>query len=116
MVDTLERDVLVVFEATSGCDADHIAALAERSYPFSRVNPHQAREPARATGVLTKIDRVDARVLARMGPAQLFGLIIALLSQRDRSPPILAVGRTDQTGLMWTPPKRRVSSASPIAG
>ncbi len=66
-LDTLDRDVLVVFEATSGCDGDLIAALAERSHPFSRVKPRQAREFARATGVLAKTDRVDARVLAQMG-------------------------------------------------
>jgi len=68
-LDELDHDVLVVFEATSGCDGDLIAALAERGKPFSRVNPRQAREFARATGVLAKTDRVDARVLAQMGAA-----------------------------------------------
>ncbi|WP_454918635.1 IS110 family transposase [Xanthobacter sediminis] len=63
----IEADPLVVFEATSGCDGDLIAILAERSHPFCRVNPRQAREFARATGVLAKTDRVDARVLAQMG-------------------------------------------------
>lgn len=66
-LDLLDRDVLVVFEATSGCDGELMAALAERGHPFSRVNPRQAREFARATGVLAKTDKVDARVLARMG-------------------------------------------------
>lgn len=63
----LEADALVVFEATSGCDGDLIAALAERGQPFCRLNPRQACEFARATGVLARTDRVDARVLARMG-------------------------------------------------
>jgi len=41
-----------------------------RRHPhLSRVNPRQAREFARATGVLAKTDRVDARVLAQMGAA-----------------------------------------------
>ncbi|WMS44509.1 transposase [Acuticoccus sp. MNP-M23] len=66
-VASLEPDVLVVFEATSGCDGPLIAALAERGIAFSRTNPRQAREFARATGVLAKTDRVDARVLAQMG-------------------------------------------------
>ena len=57
----------VVFEATSGCDGPLIAALAERGIAFARVNPRQAREFARATGILAKTDRVDARVLAEMG-------------------------------------------------
>ena len=68
-LDRLDRDVFVVFEATSGCDGTLIAALAECGQPFSRVNPRQAREFARATGVLAKTDRVDARVLAQMGSA-----------------------------------------------
>jgi len=68
-LDTLDHDVRVVFEATSGCDGELIAALAMRSHPFSRVNPRQAREFARATGTLAKTDRVDARVLAQMGAA-----------------------------------------------
>ncbi|MFG1477928.1 transposase [Xanthobacter sp. V4C-4] len=63
----IEADALVVFEATSGCDGDLIAALAERGQPFCRVNPRQAREFARATGVLAKTDRLDARALAQMG-------------------------------------------------
>ncbi|WP_146620195.1 IS110 family transposase [Acuticoccus sediminis] len=66
-VASLDPDALVVFEATSGCDGPLIAALAERGLAFSRTNPRQAREFARATGVLAKTDRVDARVLAQMG-------------------------------------------------
>ncbi|MCQ9156311.1 IS110 family transposase, partial [Acidomonas methanolica] len=67
--ETLTPEKLVVFEATSGCDDILIATLTERAHPFSRVNPRQAREFARATGVLAKTDRVDARVLAQMGAA-----------------------------------------------
>jgi transposase len=66
-VASLPPDSLVVFEATSGCDALITAALAEQGIPYARVNPRQAREFARATGVLAKTDRVDARVLAEMG-------------------------------------------------
>lgn len=68
-VETLAPDILVVFEATSGCDDILIATLTERAHHFSRVNPRQAREFARATGVLAKTDRIDARVLAQMGTA-----------------------------------------------
>lgn len=63
----IDRTSLVVFEATSGCDGPLIAALAGRGIAFARVNPRQAREFARACGVLAKTDRVDARVLAEMG-------------------------------------------------
>lgn len=63
----LDPTCRVAFEATSGCDADLIAVLAAQGVSFSRVNPRQAREFARALGVLAKTDRVDARVLAEMG-------------------------------------------------
>ena len=66
-VASLPEDALVVFEATSGCDGPLIAALSERGLRFSRANPRQAREFARALGVLAKTDRVDARILAEMG-------------------------------------------------
>lgn len=64
---SLPRDALVVFEATSGCDGPLIAALCARGIRFARVKPRQAREFARALGVLAKTDRVDARILAEMG-------------------------------------------------
>lgn len=64
---SLPPGALVVFEATSGCDAQLIAALAAARIAFVRVNPRRAREFARAIGVLAKTDRVDARVLAQMG-------------------------------------------------
>ena len=63
----IPADALVVFEATSGCDGPLIAALSARGVAFSRLNPRQVREFARATRVLAKTDRVDARVLAQMG-------------------------------------------------
>lgn len=64
---SLPRDSLIVFEATSGCDGPLVAALSEHGIRFARVNPRQAREFARALGVLAKTDRVDARILAEMG-------------------------------------------------
>lgn len=73
-----------MFEATSGCDRLLIAVLSACGIRFSRVNPRQAREFARAMGLLAKTDRVDARVLAQMGqrldlevtsPRPLFGSV-----------------------------------------
>lgn len=83
-LDTLDHDVRIVFEATSGCDGDLIAALATRGHPFSRVNPRQAREFARATGTLAKTDRVDARVLAQMCAALDLPATIPLSPARSR--------------------------------
>lgn len=66
-IETLDASALLVFEATSGCDAFLMQALEARGISYARVNPRQAREFARALGVLAKTDRVDARVLAQMG-------------------------------------------------
>lgn len=60
-------DAFFVFEATSGCDHDLRSQLTAARVPFARVNPRQAREFARASGILAKTDRVDARALAEMG-------------------------------------------------
>jgi transposase len=57
----------VVFEATGGYDRPLAAALAAAGVEHARVNPRQARQFARASGVAAKTDRVDAGVLAEMG-------------------------------------------------
>lgn len=56
---------LVVIEATGGYQRDIAVALAVEEVPVAIVNPRQARDFARATGVLAKNDRLDAAVLAR---------------------------------------------------
>lgn len=57
----------VVFEATGAYDRELARALAAAGVDHARVNPRQAREFARACGVLAKTDQVDARVLTAMG-------------------------------------------------
>ena len=59
----------VVFEASGGYDRPLAAALEQAGVVYSRVNPRQAREFARACGRLAKTDRVDAQNLAQMGAA-----------------------------------------------
>ncbi len=56
-------------EASGGYERPLIEALVIRDIAYSRVNPRQAREFARATGRLAKTDRVDARMLCQMGEA-----------------------------------------------
>ena len=58
---------LVVLEATGGLEAPVTAALATAGLPVVVVNPRQARDFAKAIGTLAKTDRIDARVLARLG-------------------------------------------------
>lgn len=60
---------LVVLEATGGYEWLVAAALAGKGIPVAVVNPRQVRDFARATGVLAKTDRIDARVLARFAEA-----------------------------------------------
>ena len=66
--------VWVVFEASGGYDRVLFEGLDTANVRFSRVNPRQARDFARAMGVIGKTDRVDARMLSELGarlrPAQ----------------------------------------------
>lgn len=57
----------VIFEASGGYDRILREALEGAQVPFSRVNPRQARDFARAMGVIGKTDQVDARMLAELG-------------------------------------------------
>lgn len=59
----------IIVEATGGLESSMVANLAARCLPVFVVNPRQARDFARALGILAKTDAVDARVLARFGQA-----------------------------------------------
>jgi transposase len=61
------KGALVVLEASGGYERPVTEALAKAGTEYSRVNPRQAREFARAMGRLAKTDRVDAEGLALMG-------------------------------------------------
>lgn len=69
-----KEGVWVVFEASGGYDHQPRDALETAQVRFSRINPRQARDFAKAMGVIGKTDRVDARMLAELGdrltPAQ----------------------------------------------
>jgi transposase len=60
---------LVVLEATGGYESLVAGAIAGRGIAVAVVNPRQVRDFARATGILAKTDRIDARVLARFAEA-----------------------------------------------
>jgi transposase len=57
----------VIFEATGGCEFMLSDALAQAKIKFSRVNPRQARDFAKALNRLAKTDRIDAELLAEFG-------------------------------------------------
>lgn len=59
---------LLVYEPTGPYHASFEKTFARR-LPLVKVNPLQARRFAQAQGTRAKTDAVDARMLARMGPA-----------------------------------------------
>jgi len=60
---------LVVLEATGGWEADAVSALAAKGLPVVVVNARQVRNFAKATGLLAKTDKIDARTIARFAEA-----------------------------------------------
>ena len=58
---------LIVVEATGGYETAVVAELAAADLPVVVINPRQARDYARALGLLAKTDAIDAGVLARFG-------------------------------------------------
>jgi transposase len=57
----------VIFEATGGFEVVLSDALAHAKIKFSRINPRQARDFAKALNRLAKTDRIDAEILAEFG-------------------------------------------------
>ena len=57
----------IVLEATGGYETDAVVQLAAAGLPVVVINPRQARDYARALGILAKTDQIDAGVLARFG-------------------------------------------------
>lgn len=101
---TVGRDGLLVFEATSGCDGALLRRATAAGRPFHRINPLHAWHFARSLN-LPRTDRVDARMLARLGaerslePSPGFDAVQAELVE--------LVGRRDQLKRMATQEKNR---------
>lgn len=51
-------------EASGGYERDVIRVLLAAGYPVRRINPYKLRQFAKASGVLAKNDRLDARIIA----------------------------------------------------
>ena len=62
-----DQDVLVVLEASGGCERGLHRALVEAGVPAAIVNPQQVRDFARSQGLRAKTDRVDARAIRMFG-------------------------------------------------
>ena len=59
----------IILEATGGWEVPLANHLAAADLPVIVINPRQARDFAKATGQLTKTDKVDSRILAHFGEA-----------------------------------------------
>lgn len=99
----------VVFEASGGYDHQLRDALQAADVPFSRINPRQARDFARAMGVIGKTDRVDARMLSELGarlmPARTAPLPAArraLQAQATRRRQLVEMRKQEATRLQQT--------------
>ena len=57
----------IILEATGKYEMPLAAELQSKRLPVVIVNPRQVRDFARATGVLSKTDSIDARILALFG-------------------------------------------------
>ena len=61
------KPVGIILEATGKLEMPLAVALQASRLPVAVINPRQVRDFARATGVLAKTDRIDARILALFG-------------------------------------------------
>jgi len=60
---------LIVVERSGGLERCLVACLAGAGLPVVANNPRQVRDFAKATGVLAKTDKIDARTMARFAAA-----------------------------------------------
>jgi transposase len=63
----LPKGAHLVFEASGGYERPLQDMLIRHGIAYSRMNPRRVREFARASGHLAKTDKVDAKVLTKMG-------------------------------------------------
>lgn len=90
----------VVFEPTGPYHKAFERALGQAGLPLVKVNPRQARRFAEATGKLAKTDKLDAKLLARMGavleiaPRPICGAALAELKELQGARDALIKDRT----------------------
>ena len=100
------NSTFVVFEATGSYDKALTLALEDGGIAFTRVNPAQARDFARACGKLAKTDRIDAHMLADMGSRLALTPTQAICPKRRKLTGL--AGRRDQLVAMRTKEKTRI--------
>jgi transposase len=101
---------LIVLEATGGYQRRLVAALADAGLPVVVANPRQVRDFARARGILSKTDRIDARLIADFAKT-IRPEIRPLPSQNDQRLRDL-VARRSQLVAMNTSEQNRLAQSS----
>ena len=104
----LGREDFLVFEATSGCDGLLLRLASAAGQPFHRLNPLHGWHFGRSLN-LPKTDRVDARMLARLGAER--GLPASLAQDPARAELAELAGRRDQLRRMETQEKNRLGKS-----
>lgn len=109
---------LIVLEASGGYEAAAAGALQAAGLPVAIVNPRQARDFARALGLLAKTDAIDARLLARFAAllAERSDLerVVKPLADAERRELQAQLLRRRQLIGMLTAERQRLSIAHPV--
>ena len=69
LLQNVDGNIHLICEATGGYERELLLALSAATLPCSLINPRQARDFARAKGILAKTDKIDAQVLSAYGEA-----------------------------------------------
>jgi transposase len=102
----------VIFEPTGGYERALRHCLAQAGVDHVSVNPRQARAFARASGELSKTDRIDARILACMGNALALRATSAPDPAREELVELLA--RRDALGAMIRAEENRARTVQSV--
>ena len=103
----------IVLEATGGYETSVAIALAAAGLPVVVVNPKRVRDFAKASGILAKTDRLDARVLAAF--AQAIVVPLRTLPNQAQRELMEMVDRRTQLVVMRAQEKTRLSTVLRIA-
>lgn len=103
----------IVLEATGGYETALASALAAAGLPVVVINPKRVRDFAKASGILAKTDRLDARVLAAFG--QVIAPPVRVLPDAAQRELTELLDRRMQLVAMRAQEKARLSTVLPVA-
>jgi transposase len=110
---TAQRPQRIVVEATGGYETALACALAAAGWPIVVINPKRVRDFAKAHGILSKTDRIDAQVLARFAQ-QIEPPVRPLPDEQQRELTEL-LDRRQQLVAMRAQEKARYGTTLPVA-